>query len=472
MKKHLLSLAMMSLLFISYGQQQEFYNPATAVQGDKPTQVQPKALFWSEDFANGLASTNGTWTQSGTDQIWKQSFFTTSGEWSTGTPPFVSTTSANGFMLYDADSLNFLVTPNYVDRDGALISPSIDCSAESTITLNFESNARYCCADASGLFTVSVSNDGGITWTDYQVMTALAANAASANPETPSVDISAVAGNQANVMIRFNFGSAGNSHYYWIVDDIWLDGTTAANPPVATSTATAATCNGSCDGTATATATGGTAPYSFLWNDPSTQSTATATGLCAGTFTCIVMDALGDTTSTTVIVTEPVALTATGSSTDASIGNSDGTATATASGGTPGYTYLWDDASGQTTATATGLPAGIYICTITDANGCTFPLTVFIEEILGINDLIFGVVSISPNPSTDVFNISFSQAITGKTTMQVMNLAGQVVESVELGELSDAKTVSIDARKWATGTYILQLSNNGVTSNGVKIVKK
>ncbi len=461
---------MISTLFISYGQQQEFYNPATAAQTTKPTQNVAKALFWSEDFANGLNSTNGTWTQSGTDQIWKHSFYTTSGEWSTGTPAFASTTSANGFMLYDADSLNFTVTPNYLDRNGALISPSIDCSGQATVTLNFEANARYCCADATGLFTVSVSNDGGSTWTDYQVMTALAANAASANPEMPAVDISAVAGNQANVMLRFNFGSAGNSHYYWIVDDIWLDGAAAANPPVATSTATAASCNGDCDGSATAVATGGTPGYTYLWDDPTSQTTDVATGLCAGTYTCIVTDNLGDTTSTTVTVTEPTAVVATGSSTDATIGNSDGTATAVASGGTAGYTYLWDDASAQTTATATGLPAGVYICTVTDANGCTFPLTVIVEETLGINDLIFGVVSISPNPSTDVFNISFSQAITGKTTMQVMNLAGQVVESVELGELSDAKTVSIDARKWATGTYLLQLSNNGVTSNSVKIV--
>ena len=47
----------------------------------------------------------------------------------------------------------------------------------------------------------------------------------------------------------------------------------------------------------------------------------------------------------------------------------DGLATATASGGTPGYTYLWSD--GQTTQTATGLSAGTYTVTAADANGCT-----------------------------------------------------------------------------------------------------
>ena len=32
---------------------------------------------------------------------------------------------------------------------------------------------------------------------------------------------------------------------------------------------------------------------------------------------------------------------------------------------------MWDDATSQTTATATGLAAGTYNVTVTDANGCT-----------------------------------------------------------------------------------------------------
>ena len=36
------------------------------------------------------------------------------------------------------------------------------------------------------------------------------------------------------------------------------------------------------------------------------------------------------------------------------------------SGGTNPYTYLWDDPTAQTTATATGLSAGTYTCTVTD----------------------------------------------------------------------------------------------------------
>ncbi|MEM6723128.1 MAG: gliding motility-associated C-terminal domain-containing protein, partial [Bacteroidota bacterium] len=59
-------------------------------------------------------------------------------------------------------------------------------------------------------------------------------------------------------------------------------------------------------------------------------------------------------------------------------GDTDGSIDASVSGGTPPYTYQWDDASGQTTPNATGLAAGIYSVTITDNQACTITTT---EEI-------------------------------------------------------------------------------------------
>jgi hypothetical protein len=89
----------------------------------------------------------------------------------------------------------------------------------------------------------------------------------------------------------------------------------------------------------------------------------------------------------------------------------------------------------------------------------------------GIDELTFGVITISPNPSTDVFNFSFNKEIAGKTTLRVMNLAGQLIEMVELGEFAHTMTVAIDARNWATGIYLLQLTNNGTTSKDIKVMK-
>src|SRR5690606_29215329 len=60
-------------------------------------------------------------------------------------------------------------------------------------------------------------------------------------------------------------------------------------------------------------------------------------------------------------------------------------ATVIARGGTPftqseTYTYLWNDASEQITATATGLTAGNYTVTVIDANGCQVLTEVTITE--------------------------------------------------------------------------------------------
>ena len=56
-------------------------------------------------------------------------------------------------------------------------------------------------------------------------------------------------------------------------------------------------------------------------------------------------------------------------------GDADGSTDRCSIWGTAGYTYLWDDASAQTTSTATGLAPGDYTVTVTDANGCTFTTT-------------------------------------------------------------------------------------------------
>ncbi|MBC6996021.1 SprB repeat-containing protein, partial [Lewinella lacunae] len=119
-------------------------------------------------------------------------------------------------------------------------------------------------------------------------------------------------------------------------------------------------CNGDTDGTLTVVATGGTPDYTYLWSNG--QTTATANGLAAGTYTVTVTDANGCTETATGMVNEPTDLEATIADADVLCnGDTDGTLTVVATGGTPDYTYLWSN--GQTTATATGLAAGIYTVT-------------------------------------------------------------------------------------------------------------
>ncbi len=128
------------------------------------------------------------------------------------------------------------------------------------------------------------------------------------------------------------------------------------------------TCAGTCDGTATASPIAGTAPYTYAWSDGSTSNSLTS--LCAGTYTVTIADANGCDVVVTTVITEPTALTLTTTSTGINCnGNCDGTATTVASNGTAPYTYAWSN--GSTTSSLSGLCAGAYEVTVTDANGCT-----------------------------------------------------------------------------------------------------
>lgn len=156
---------------------------------------------------------------------------------------------------------------------------------------------------------------------------------------------------------------------------------TVGSPPTLSTTTTNVSCFGDCDGTGTVNTAGGTPPFTYLWDPPANnQTTQTATGLCAGTFSVTVTDDNGCTAVTTVTITEPPQLTATiTSSIDVDCnGNCNGSATVLAGGGIPGYTYLWP--SGGTTVTETGLCGGSFTVTITDASSCTATATVIITE--------------------------------------------------------------------------------------------
>ncbi|MBI4947365.1 MAG: hypothetical protein HY840_13315, partial [Bacteroidetes bacterium] len=139
-------------------------------------------------------------------------------------------------------------------------------------------------------------------------------------------------------------------------------------------------CNNANNGTATASPTGGTPPYTYAWTGG--QTTATATGLAPGAYTCTVTAGVGCTRTTTVSIVNPTVVVASvSSSTNVTCnGGSNGSATATGSGGTGAISYSWNTTPVQNTAIATGLTAGNYITTVTDANGCAKTASVTITQ--------------------------------------------------------------------------------------------
>lgn len=144
---------------------------------------------------------------------------------------------------------------------------------------------------------------------------------------------------------------------------------TLSNPPQLTASATGTNplCFGGNTGSINLTPGGGTSPYTYQWNNGSTAQDPT--GLPAGSYTVTVTDANGCQQTTSVSLGQPPQLTASASGTNPVCnGGSNGSINLSPGGGTPSYTYLWSN--GSTQQDPTGLPAGSYTVTVTDANGC------------------------------------------------------------------------------------------------------
>ena len=118
---------------------------------------------------------------------------------------------------------------------------------------------------------------------------------------------------------------------------------TVLEPIVLSSTVSSmnALCNGSSDGSATVSSAGGTAPYTYLWDDG--QTTAMAGALSAGSYTVTVTDANGctETQNTTVSEPSPILVATTSQDSVSCYGLSDGSASIAAFGGTGTIMYMW-----------------------------------------------------------------------------------------------------------------------------------
>ncbi|MCX6296213.1 MAG: PKD domain-containing protein, partial [Bacteroidetes bacterium] len=199
----------------------------------------------------------------------------------------------------------------------------------------------------------------------------------------------------------FISGLSGGIYSVLVTDAIGCIGTASIainEPGVLVSgilSTTNVSCNMSCNGSAAVGVGGGTAPYTYLWNDVATQTTPTVTGLCAQGYSVTVTDANGCTSTSSAMITSPSVLTVSlMSSTNVSCnGGNNGAITINASGGTPGYTYAWTPSIGSS-PTVTGLVAGVYTVVVTDQHGCTATLSITIAEPSAIT------LSTITNPST------------------------------------------------------------------------
>ncbi len=260
-------------------------------------------------------------------------------------------------LIEISEGVNGDLVTNFNINDGGI---TVDCSTGPPMEVSDTTiNNILCNGDATGSINISIINEVGTV------------NYVWSHGPT-SQDVSGL--------------SAGN-YTVTITDDVTTltETYTVTEVSTAVSVSLASTdvsTNGGNDGDATASPSGGTSPYTYLWNDTNGSTTAMISGLTANTYSVTVTDANGCKVIDQVIVNEPGAVTASiTASTDVScFGGSDGTATVSPGGGVGPYTYLWDDSNGSTTATVTGLSASTYNVTVEDANGGTATTSVMIAE--------------------------------------------------------------------------------------------
>jgi gliding motility-associated-like protein len=136
-------------------------------------------------------------------------------------------------------------------------------------------------------------------------------------------------------------------------------------------------CYGTGNGAASLSVSGGVSPYTYLWSN--NNQSKDQVGLSGGFYTAIVTDNNKCVDSVNVAISEPDSIGLDLSTTIANCGQSDGTATVVANGGTPGYTYLWSPTD-QTSATAIALSSGIYNIMVKDLNNCIKNASVIINN--------------------------------------------------------------------------------------------
>jgi gliding motility-associated-like protein len=131
-------------------------------------------------------------------------------------------------------------------------------------------------------------------------------------------------------------------------------------------------CFGGSDGQITVNVTGGYPPYTYVWNPSSIGNVNSTSGLAGGTYSVSVTDAKGCQATASTVINVPTQITASATGNPVSCGGAcDGSASVTAQGGTPGYSYAWNSLPPQQLSNATFLCAGNYIVTVTDTKGCT-----------------------------------------------------------------------------------------------------
>jgi len=223
-----------------------------------------------------------------------------------------------------------------------------------------------CIGSAVNFVNTSITNVGTITNSDWSFGDGNTSNLV--NPTNTYITANTF---QVNLEVTNSFGC---------VDDTTI--AVSINPtPVSSITTTDILCNGDADGTVTVICMNGLSPYSYSWDNGSTN--ATISNLVVGNYNVTITDANGCTSTNSATIYEPPQLVSSIIPTNITcFGNNDGEVDFNISGGTPPYSFFWSNSANN--EDISNLAPATYIVTAVDDNGCTIQDTADITEPLEI----------------------------------------------------------------------------------------
>lgn len=364
------------------------------------------------------------------------------------TTPYTYTwTPMGSFPGSNVDTIINLCTGIYTvtasDASGCTITGTVSIGEPALLTSTLTSSNNLCSGQCNGTATLTVS--GGTLPYGFSY---------NSGPVTTNSVVTGLCSGSYNGMVTDANGCV-SQHTFAITEPL---------PIVVTTTVTNPLCNAACNGSITTTVNGGTPGYTYSWITAG-GTVQNPTGLCAGSYTVTVRDANLCTGVGLATLVNPPILNANTSFTNPVCGGAcSGIVTANPSGGTAPFTYLWASPT-NTNQTVTGLCAGVYSVTVTDAHACqalqtvnlVAPVTVSINPAVtpaacGANN---GSINASPSSGNPPFTYQWLPPVP----------AGQSTFTVVTGLSAGVYTVVVSDASACTITVTIPLSNsNGPSS--------
>lgn len=225
-------------------------------------------------------------------------------------------------------------------------------------------------------------------------------------------------------------------------------------------------CYGDDDGRAVVEAIGGIPPYTYSWDNgifgPQIDD------VTAGVYTVTVTDSKGNITTLPVVVDEADEMIVTVYTQDDATGACQGGALVVVDGGTPPYTFYWNnDPNPASDSIFPGLCADQYNLVVQDANFCFHGEVVTIYNTFGVEEVEVNNMKVYPNPANDWVRVQVEGITEGQ--LRVVNLLGEVV----LEQVANFKgnTMSLDISFLPEGVYTIQVFTNDQVLES-KVVKQ